>query len=187
MSVEELLHIQEIARDFYDHTIVLEIGSFLGRSAVEWALSKDGIEVTCCDPWMGRLQDFNFEFLKHSLNGDLDSLKPEDYIYAHFLDNTYGCYNIRHIRCYSEELKDLYVYEHPDIIFIDGDHSVEGLTKDLNLALELGHEYTKICGHDYNHPHGDLFHVKTTVDDWAAANGFAVHNHVGTIFQLEKL
>ena len=62
----------------------------------------------------------------------------------------------------SQEL-DLSDYKGVDLVFIDGDHSYEGILKDTTQVLELSPKY--ILYDDYEHPaHGD--DVKKVVDQF---------------------
>jgi Methyltransferase domain len=162
---------------------VLEIGSFLGRSAISFAYSRDDIEVICCDPWLGKISDFgSMEWMEKTLDGKINFCE-DDNIHSLFMNNTKNWRSkIRPIRCFSEELVEFEEARNPDIIFIDGNHSIDGITQDLYLAHQLAHDNTLICGHDYNHT--DIPQVTTVVNNFAEKKGYSVQNSVEKIFEL---
>jgi len=66
-----------------------------------------------------------------------------------------------------------------DVIYIDGDHSYQGVKRDLQLALKKVRPGGFICGHDYemNMVRAKScydFGVKRAVDEFCKAEGFSI-------------
>lgn len=99
---------------------IVEIGSYHGKSAVNLAYSvrKHGksAKIYCVDTWRNE----NIEFAK-----DVD-------VYQHFLDNTVQFRDdITTLRGRSEEVGAAWDRGPIDVLFVDGDHSFEGVTADI--------------------------------------------------------
>jgi predicted O-methyltransferase YrrM len=102
-----------------DGTIV-EVGSYHGKSAVNlaYAVRKRGgnARIYCVDTWRNE----NIEFAR---NVD---------VYQRFLDNTSTYHSIiTTLRGRSEDVGTAWDKGPIDVLFIDGDHSFEGVTKDI--------------------------------------------------------
>ena len=62
-----------------------------------------------------------------------------------------------------------------DMVFLDGDHSAEGVTLDLDNWEQKIKDGGWIGSHDYGHPReGRGYGVKAAVDAWASRQGFPV-------------
>lgn len=169
---------------------VLEIGSFLGRSAVAMSDYAPG-RIICVDPWDSTVNDFPKGAVE-ALDGDTQFLNKHESIYSLFLINIRDCSNIFPIRMSSREFHWVMAGSDvpPGLIFIDGDHSVPGVAFDLNASLPGGQfgadEHTIIAGHDYGHPY--IPHIKPMVDEFARANGYTLHvgPNQGSVFWMQK-
>jgi cephalosporin hydroxylase len=167
MPEHELAVIYEIANRVKPRTVV-EIGSWIGRSAVAWAESLSDAMIYCVDPWPATMH--------HDLS-DLSGSALYD-PYEKFLENTKPYPNIRPLRLRSNEL----VWPdcaHADLVFIDGDHSEAAVMADLILAARMTHGRGTICGHDYEGI--GTPNVKSVVDRWQNKYKLQVH---ATIFEL---
>ena len=136
----------ELERLIADHNVrsVIEIGSFLGKSAVWFAQHKQIERVFCVDRW--------FEFGEAPSNNNLVSTMarwalPRDF-FPMFRDHIWraGCFDkVVPIRGASRDVHDL--VEPCDLVYIDGDHTYAGVCEDIRLygpkAMEI------ICGDDY--------------------------------------
>jgi predicted O-methyltransferase YrrM len=103
---------------------IVEIGSYHGKSAVNLAFSvrkqSNDVRIYCVDTWRNE----NIEFAK---NVD---------VYQHFLDNTAKYRDvIATLRGRSEEVGATWDKGPIDVLFIDGDHSFEGVTADIRAWL----------------------------------------------------
>lgn len=185
MDAKELDTIIAIALKYRPRTVI-EIGSFAGRSALAWAAALPNSAIYCVD-----LFDDNFiqglPLEGDLLNPPLTATERGRSLYSLFLENTWDCPNIRHLRCDSRLLKVYWRGGDADLVFIDGHHSFDGVTDDLHTAKMLGAKV--ICGHDYGYPgYGGPEHkgVTTGVDKFRSQNRhykFTTHPDT-TIFEL---
>lgn len=177
MTEEELAGINAIADTLKPESWVLEIGSFLGRSAVQWAAHKNVSRVVCVDAWMGMPRDYGYALdacdYREKIVLDLPILDQ-------FVLNTFQIKEIYPVRYYSQEFVWRF-NKKPSVIFIDGDHSETGLAHDLNRAFSNDWGYmpgkTIIAGHDYDHSH--IPHIKPMVDAFAYERGLGAPRVMG--------
>jgi hypothetical protein len=127
-----------------DHDIksVVEIGSFLGLSAVWFAQRVDS--VTCVDRW---IEEATFE----SENNLLGTLRrwdlPRDF-FPLFRDNVMRSglwHKIHPVKGHSRYVHGEVPFA--DLVYIDGDHSYDGCKRDIEIYREKARRV--ICGDDY--------------------------------------
>ena len=137
MSTRELLW---LARRASENKLIVEFGSYHGRSTRALADNCVNGRIWAVDPWNGDYPSANGQPLENI----------NTYCYPQF------CYNLKeHIesklvvpyRGFSHSFKLPY---NVDMVFIDGDHRYETVLKDIDKALELLRYGGIICGHDYN-------------------------------------
>jgi len=132
MSDMELNFLYELSKQY---STIAEIGSWKGRSTNALATGCKGT-VVAIDHFLGS----KGEEIQHAE-------AKEDVIYNQFLDNTKQFKNIKVIRESSEEASKLFPDKSFEMVFIDGEHTYEGVKKDIELWMPKA---TKIiCGHDY--------------------------------------
>lgn len=130
MEENELKVIEELAKTVPAGGVIVEMGSFKGRSSYTWAKScKPDVTVYCVD-------------IFHVHN------QPHDSFYQEFLDNTKDCDNIKTIKgtCpYEVE------YNGPpiDLFFLDAMHSNPHDIDAINHFLPFMKSGGIFCGHDY--------------------------------------
>lgn len=147
------------------HQQIIEIGSWLGFSALRLMKLNPGATILCIDPWLG-----SSELVEMHLRPEIDGS------YQQFLANTY------HARQWIWPLRMTGVDGlalahkcdfHPSLIFIDGSHEYEAVWGDIHTARRLFPEATLVLD-DLNHPGvrqaaAELLGVLTDVDRNAAA------------------
>lgn len=121
-------------------TNILEIGSWMGRSAVAMATNTRGI-VVAVDTWKGTLEDGHQSFLKDF---------PDNWLRQQFLENTKTFSNITSIQGKSIDVSKNFLAPIFDMIFIDGDHSYESVKADIGTWRPLLVKGGLLCGHDYD-------------------------------------
>lgn len=187
------INIQNLYKDCkYKYTInsripILEIGSFCGRSAKVWCINN---KIICIDPFNNTIGNFP-EGAVESLDGDKTFIKNNlnKSLYTIFLNNIISELNIYHIRDKSYNIinyKNLF----PSTIFIDGDHSENGIKTDLNLSLYYMEKYKEIfgytkgffiCGHDYGHTHSAMSHFTPAIDKFVKDNNLIFYHYYNTM------
>ncbi len=115
----------------------VEVGSWLGKSAAfmceEISASDKVISFNAVDPWYdyGGYKDTYNLFMKnldaHGLSGFVEPVQKESY-----------------------DASQLFGADVLDMVFIDGDHTYEGVKKDIGAWLSKVKHYGILAGHDYN-------------------------------------
>lgn len=133
-SEEELTHLATLVQR---KEMVLEIGSWKGRSACALAANCPGI-VFCVDTWQGKLQ------ANYASGIDREFLNT-------FLENTKEFKNIWPVPMDSIRAASMMLYTglRFDVIFIDADHDYEKVKTDILTWRPLLNDRGVLCGHDY--------------------------------------
>jgi len=157
--------------DEHEVKSVIEIGSFLGLSAIWFA--KNAGHVTCIDKWREDATEENENNLLATLRRHG---MPRDF-YQVFLDNMVEAGVAQQITPLRGKSVDLAPFVHPaDLVYIDGDHGYEGCAADI---IAYGGSARKIiCGDDYVDRDG--FGVIKAVSKFLPN-----HQHVGPFWWYE--
>lgn len=139
MEPDELSFLAEQAQR---HKVIIELGSFLGRSTRALADNTHGI-VLAVDHWKGP-NDVEVAGREHLLEQFMTNL--EDRIAS----GTVTPWNIDHREITADLIRHQLNGEQPDMIFIDGDHSYKAVHSDISNWLPFLKPGGLICGHDYN-------------------------------------
>jgi predicted O-methyltransferase YrrM len=147
MSERELLWLAEQAQS---RKVIVEIGSFLGRSTRALADNTKGIVYTVDDfygprdveMWAANRKEIFDVFLQNmeGLQGRLNVIR-KDHASLEVSDIPYA----------------------PDMVFIDGDHEQESIERDIKFWLERVNPGGLICGHDYRPHEADFPAVRNAV------------------------
>jgi cephalosporin hydroxylase len=116
---------------------MIEIGSYMGESTMMFASTGLFSTIYSIDPLEGD-EEFNEIF-----GYDWDFVKSE------FSNNLRMFNNIIHYKDYSYNVVNKFDDNSIDFIYIDGNHSYESVTKDLQLYLPKIKKGGFISGHDY--------------------------------------
>ena len=141
---------------FNDGAIFVEIGAWLGSSTVCMAEnimnSGKDIKFYTIDPFDGKGESYeNYEVLKN------------DKVYETYLNNIEPVKEyINTLRGLSYEFVDMFDNKSIDFVFIDGDHSYEGILRDLREWFPKIKDEGLFAGHDYNNE------LKVAVDTFFA-------------------
>lgn len=121
-------------------TNILEIGSWMGRSAIAMSTNTKGI-IVAIDTWEGTLEDGHRTLLENL---------PQNWLRDEFLRNTMGIPNITSIQGKSIDVSKNFLAPAFDMIFIDGDHSYEAVKADIQTWKPLLKSGGLFCGHDFD-------------------------------------
>lgn len=123
-------------------TIILEVGSFKGRSTRALADNCPGL-VVACDPWDGYVND----------NGTqakwIDTKAARVAFEANLADHIASGRVVMKVAPFRTAFANGQGRMRPDMIFIDGDHRYEEVVSDIELAREILAPGGLLCGHDY--------------------------------------
>jgi len=138
----------KIAKSLNNNSVIVEIGAFKGKSTAYIAegIGSKQIQFFSIDTWYS----------------DAMSQDRED-VYHIFLENikTYKD-KVQPLRGYSYEIRKNWPQQKViDFLWIDGDHSYEGVKKDIEDWGPLVKKNSFICFHDYRDAPG----VKKAVDE----------------------
>lgn len=130
---------------------MLEVGSYLGESSKIFLDTDKFDEIYCLDAWAGGYD--HSDYASQNMNGVED-------IFLEFA-NKYP-ETIKVYKNYSCNIPYIFEDEIFDFIYIDADHSYEGVKKDITNCLSKLKKGGFIGGHDYTY---QLFDVKKAVDE----------------------
>jgi predicted O-methyltransferase YrrM len=134
---------------------VLEIGSWVGASALSWAQglrSHNNAKgtITCVDAWQ---PFFNRETHQNEVYVKMEqalSTEAAYQLFSHNISTLPDSIICQHLRGQSDNILPLLRKEAFDVVFIDGDHSYTPVKKDIKNSLDLVKEGGIICGDDLN-------------------------------------
>ena len=151
---------------------ICEVGVFLGDFA-NFLLSLQPKQLVLIDPWEGVGQSGD-----HDGNNVRVAHLPNAYM--NILSQTQNLPQVMVCRGKSGELLPVFKDGCFDMVYLDGDHSYEGVKIDLPLAWAKLKKGGWLMGHDYEtNPKktktGYAFGVKKAVDEFLAAHGLKIH------------
>lgn len=136
---------------------VLEVGSWLGFSALTWChavdrLSAKGGAVLCVDLWEPYFNDVDMTKGTGSY-GNMDAMSKIGLSYDLFLHNmTFRAKGVEwsHMRGRSADILPYLKPEQFDIIYLDGSHYYDDVKRDLQNVEGLVRDGGFLCGDDLN-------------------------------------
>ena len=159
MSKPELQTIEKWARLVPKNGSIVEVGSFLGRSSICWALSADpSVTVYCLDTYDAVTTKYTHT---HTGDASLDNNYPPSGLaltIEAFEANTQHIKNIvpmvvpLKVKDYSETIKNLT----PNLVFLDAGHKNPSDMDMIRFWLKRIQKGGILCGHDYlneKYPH----------------------------------
>jgi len=148
MSVAEL---QWLAERAAESKVIVEIGSYYGRSARALADNTRG-KVYCIDPWPGPVLN---EY------GNI-AISSGNFVFEQFKKNLGDHIQTGKVIFHRGTVEDFPFEIEPDFVFIDGNHLEKPFRTDLEFANKLVKKGV-ISGHDYENT--DWPAVKKVVDE----------------------
>lgn len=146
MKEADLQVIEKLAQQVPAKGAVVDVGSFLGRSAVAWASSAPTATVHCIDKWPEKGW---FESPHASGNpmpaGDL-GLYTGSYT-GTFVKLTAQCENI--VPHQGSSTSPAWGLDNLDLVFLDAAQTLKGLTAELRFWYPRVRAGGLLCGHDF--------------------------------------
>lgn len=178
------------------NTIGAEIGVWKGKTSIEF-LKKGLKKLYLIDPYavdnyeyLGEEYMNNFYAKYSKITGEFSKagfMRFYDNLYEHVYGMVKGFEEAEMCRMTSDDWFDSYkaalsngLHEHLDWIYIDGDHSYEATTKDLNNSLDVVRSGGIIMGDDYN---ASKKGTTEAVNKFIKDNGLNLFTY-GTQFQI---
>jgi len=161
-----------------DTKLVLELGSWLGRSTRYFLNACPRADVIAVDHW-GRSELI--------ANDDPTCEGKMHNLYDRFLSNCWG-FKSRLVPIRATTVAGMQtVKAHglvPDVIYIDANHTYEDMRQDINMAFSLFPE-ARLCGDDYG---GKWTGLKQAVDEFCRGNSCKLLNveHAWAIFKADE-
>jgi predicted O-methyltransferase YrrM len=136
---------------------VLEVGSWLGFSALTWChavdrLSPKGGAVLCVDSWDPYFHDIDMT-TGSGAYGNMNAMSKLGLSYDLFLHNmTFRAKGVEwsHMRGKSADVLPYLKPEQFDIVYLDGSHYYEDVKRDLQNTIGLVRDGGFLCGDDLN-------------------------------------
>ena len=116
---------------------IIEIGSYVGESTMIFA--EHFKEVVSVDPYINDY-DLDDAACHHA---------PFDKVYEQFIRNTLSIPNIKSIKETSENAFSILKDQQWDMVYIDGLHTFEGVSYDIEHYKSIIKPGGFVCGHDY--------------------------------------
>jgi len=180
MSEDDLTSIEYLCKKLPSSGLIVEIGSFLGKSASSFAKNLEAqnkeFDILCIDIWEWPLE------LVQNLIRSADFKVPEvNSLFEMFKFYTKPYPNIKPIKAVFD--KNFEFFRQPNLVFEDSDHSAKTLTHALPFWWEKIIPGGVLAGHDYNLPI-----VSSLVNSFAACNNLEVKKFYenSTIWYIDK-
>jgi hypothetical protein len=174
MTRPELQVITQVAAEVPKDGVIVEIGSFAGRSSVHWAANSDpSVKIFCVDPFDAIVDQYSLEHIQGSA-GDVAG-RPSGELF------------LQHTAAWVERLIPIAVASPPptwdrpaDVVFVDGDHSAGGVTRDLEFWIDWLTPNGVLLGHDW-----DDLRVREAVNSFASRRALVARRRPSTnIWQI---
>ena len=180
LTEQDVAVIESISQRLPDAGRLVEIGSFLGKSACEWARTFGTLgkryEIFCIDSF-NATRDALVQVLIRSDFQVPESPKDQ---WEFFLHYTKSHANITPIKAFFD--RDFRWLQGPvDCVFEDSDHRADTLEHALPFWWKHLNNRGIICGHDYHMPQ-----VKMSVDQFALSVGQPVTVHHDSMWEMTK-
>lgn len=137
--------------------VLVEIGSFMGESACVFAESGVFSRIICVDPW------------KDIPGKDGNSYTGMDKVEAAFDENTAAWPQIQKFKGTVDDFVGseafMQVQGKVDAVYIDGLHTYEGCSHDIDVCRRLIKPRVAYAGHDYTDKIAHVVGVKKAVDE----------------------
>lgn len=167
LTDHDILTISELAKELPSNGILVEVGSFLGKSAVEWARSlkrlNKNYKIIAIDSFNTNI-DILYDLLKEA-EFDIPESNSHIEMFRHY---TQDYSNIKPLEAFFNQ--DFVFDQKVAGVFEDSDHTQRTLSHALPYWWERLVPGGILSGHDYH-----LRDVQVSVDSFALLNDLTVH------------
>jgi len=142
-----------------DNALVVEVGSWKGRSTINAAWHRPTLRLIAVDTFAGSESE---QETNHA-----EALSTDDRVFRRFLRNVAASRtsNVSVLRMRSEEAAALFQDGSVDLVFIDADHEYEDVNRDLACWQRTIRAGGWIAGHDYQQENGVARAVREYTDE----------------------
>jgi predicted O-methyltransferase YrrM len=148
---DECKYLASLVEEIPNYGVIVEVGSFLGRTSVVMARhAKPNVKIFCID-----IFPENVKITTDLKGSEYPKLGQEFNVRLEFKKNTHEFKNITPIIGKSpREIQ--YTNEPIDLFFLDGDHHNPNDLENLNFFCPLVKSGGLICGHDFSTSFSDV-------------------------------
>lgn len=151
----------------------VEVGVYRGRLSHALLKIHPGISLSMIDPWRIFTKADRFyesgDLLALQTQAEIDQAFQQASILTDFAKD-----RRKILRMESKEAVREFKDDSQDFVFLDADHSYEGIKEDIQLWWPKVREGGWLGGHDYEHPKFPQWGVKRAVDEFAVSMSFQV-------------
>lgn len=166
MEIQELVYLEKLANELPENSEMVEVGTFLGRSAYVLAATRPDCVLTVVDPFDCDIPSW---LNGPTMRGDVEIHHGENHFEA-FKKYVGNMPNVR--VCIDRSPLSKWMLPAPNLVFIDAAHHYEAISADIRYWSQIATSHKALCGHDYSDEFSD---VKRAVDEFADANGLSVY------------
>ena len=120
---------------------MIEIGAYTGESTQIFASTGIFSEINVIEP---------FKFNESFNNTNIENIQKWIKVEEEFKNNTRFFNNVKLFKDYSHNISNIFADKSVDLVYIDGDHSYEAVSKDIELYLPKIKQGGIMAGHDYS-------------------------------------
>ena len=151
---------------------VVEVGSWVGDSAIAMMEADEALNVTCVDTFKGTDTDQCGDIAR-----GLSKITGKDIVYETFLENIEPYQDrVLVVRRDSLTASDRFHADTFDMAYLDAGHTYKEVKADIEAWFPLVEKHGIIAGHDYDDP--QFPGVKEAVDEFFGADIVNSENHV---------
>jgi precorrin-6B methylase 2 len=144
-----------------ENGVTVEVGSWKGRSLVNAAIARPDLRMIAVDTFAGSPSEIETHHREAARDGDR--------VFRAFARHICRseCRNLSVLRMNSEQAAPLFGEATLDLVFIDGDHEYDQVSKDIAAWQRTVAPGGRIAGHDYRAGNGVAAAVHERFDDGA--------------------
>jgi len=183
MFESELKTIELWARSVPKNGVVVEVGSFFGRSAVCWAMSADpSVKIYCGDRFSNQFTTSNAPV---PMFGELAGHPLPNTTYLQWDDFKKNVKDFPNVIPMRGMCPDGISYpgDSIDVFFLDAAHTNPSDWENITYFSQFLKPNSMICGHDYYHPFPDVIENVKRLEDLYSTKA-TIYNNGGSLWSI---